>query len=124
MNNLQLRIKNKLDRILKKSYVNSRYLFTNKDFILSRKFKNYHLGCGELLVTNFLNIDMYSFGEYLPALPLTKDFRNIPYFYQYNLKKGIPASSNSLEIIYHSHLKMVTQIQLSTCHYGLNAATI
>ena len=108
MNNSQFRvlkkIKKKVKKEINKSFINLRYLLQDKKFLLSKKFKNYHLGCGELLVSNFLNIDMFSFGDYVPALPLPKYLKKTPYFFAYDLEKGIPASLNSLDVIYHSHL--------------------
>ena len=108
MNNSQFRflkkIKKKVKKEINKSYVNLRYLLQDKKVLLSKKFKNYHLGCGELLVSNFLNVDMFSFGNYQPALPLPINLKKNPYFFAYDLEKGIPASFNSLDVIYHSHL--------------------
>ena len=98
------KIKKKIKKNFYKSYINLKYLFKDKKYLLSKKFKNYHLGCGELLATNFLNVDLFSFGDYEPALPLPKNVAKAPYFLEYDLKKGIPASLNSLEVIYHSHL--------------------
>ena len=98
------KIKKKFKKEFHKSYINLKYLLKDKKYLLSKKFQNYHLGCGELLVTNFLNVDLYSFGDYVPALPLPKNLKKAPYFLEYDLKKGIPASLNSLDVIYHSHL--------------------
>ena len=102
MNNSQFRvlkkIKKKVKKEINKSFINLRYLLQDKKFLLSKKFKNYHLGCGELLVSNFLNIDMFSFGDYVPALPLPKYLKNTPYFFAYDFEKGIPVSLNSLVI--------------------------
>ena len=50
MNNSQVRvlkkIKKKVKKEINKSFINLRYLLEDKKFLLSKKFKNYHLGCG------------------------------------------------------------------------------
>ena len=77
MKNLTTKLINKIKKKFKKefhrSYINLKYLLKDKKYLLSKKFQNYHLGCGELLVTNFLNVDLYCFGDYVQPLPLPKN---------------------------------------------------
>ena len=88
MKNLTSQVINKIKKKIKKEYfklyINLKYLLKDKNYLLSKKFKNYHLGCGELLVTNFLNLDLYSFGDYVPALPLPKNVTKAPYFLEHD----------------------------------------
>jgi predicted SAM-dependent methyltransferase len=69
-------------------------------------FKNYHVGCGSILASGFLNIDdsplgnKYDFHEHY-----IYEVKEIPgaFILKYDLSQGLPAQSNSLMKIYHSH---------------------
>jgi predicted SAM-dependent methyltransferase len=77
--------------------------------LLSNRFKNYHLGCGYILANDFLNIDSGEltdrnlFGR-KPGKVIDLSETNQGYALTYDLRKGIPAASSSLDVIYHSHL--------------------
>jgi predicted SAM-dependent methyltransferase len=74
---------------------------------LSEKFKNYHLGCGPIIADGFLNIDgdFASTGmQWKEEVVYVVEDRPTAHFLRYDLRKGIPALSGSLDVIYHSHL--------------------
>lgn len=75
----------------------------NQPLDLSNNFDKYNLGCGTLLYQNFLNI---GFWESLEKNGIYKDLNGTQntYMLNYDLRQGIPASDNSLELIYHSHM--------------------
>ena len=104
MNNVIPRVIRKSRRVIKDLLVNIRYSLADKHFLLSNRFKNYHVGCGRLLASDYLNIDMFDHVESLSPFPLTKDIKDVPYFLKYDLRRGIPAPPHSLNVIYHSHL--------------------
>jgi predicted SAM-dependent methyltransferase len=104
---------------------------TTFDGSISGRFKMYHIGCGPDIVDEFLNIDgdFDSWFEYNLRCPynLQSDrlyaVRGKPstYVLQHDLRNGIPAASDSLKVIYHSHfLEHLTDDQgiafLSECH--------
>jgi predicted SAM-dependent methyltransferase len=72
----------------------------------SDRFKRYHLGCGVILIDGFLNIDAdgpaFS-NDVEMGVPYEVGGDPPGYFLKYDLSRGIPASDNSLEVIYHSH---------------------
>jgi len=69
-------------------------------------FKNYHVGCGSILASGFLNIDdsplgsQYDFREHY-----IYEVNEIPgaFILKYDLSRGLPAHHHSLQKIYHSH---------------------
>lgn len=70
---------------------------------LSPHFKKFHLGCGTIIIRNYLNIGWWShLGE--DALYPNPTGVEGTYLYNHDLVKGIPAADNSLEVVYHSHL--------------------
>jgi predicted SAM-dependent methyltransferase len=95
---------------------------------LSDKFKMYHVGCGALIADGFLNIDC-NFESYRSSKTTTIASCNLyavegrpsTYLLQYDLRNGIPAATDSLEVIYHSHFfEHLTDHEgiafLSECH--------
>jgi predicted SAM-dependent methyltransferase len=82
---------------------------------LSSRFPKYHLGCGPLMIDGFLNIDG-SFDriskEVASATPFHTAERPLATLFKYDLRLGIPAVQDSLELIYHSHfLEHLTDIE-------------
>lgn len=90
-------------------------------------FKKYHVGCGSILAKGFLNIDdvplenAYDFKEHY-----LYQVKEIPdaFILKYDLSRGIPAHSRSLQRIYHSHfLEHLTRDQgvkfLKDCFHSL-----
>jgi len=72
----------------------------------SKLFKMYHLGCGAILVDGFLNID----GDFKwlsqpleSGIPHAVVGRPSALVLKHDLRSGIPAAADSLQIIYHSH---------------------
>ena len=78
---------------------------------LSDKFKMYHVGCGPLIADGFLNIDYEVKPSRLRSRTTTiasyelyaVEGRPSTYVLQHDLRTGIPAATDSLEVIYHSH---------------------
>jgi len=70
---------------------------------LSDRFKMYHIGCGVAMVDGFLNIDAgFEYGQQSGKLyALCR--KPSTYILEHDVKNGIPAASESLEVIYHSH---------------------
>jgi predicted SAM-dependent methyltransferase len=71
-----------------------------------QKFKMYHLGCGAIFADGFLNID----GDFdwlsktlESGIPHAVVGRPSTHVLKHDLRSGIPAAANSLQIIYHSH---------------------
>lgn len=70
---------------------------------LSDTFTKYNLGCGSLLYEGFLNIGYW---ENLGQGSIYKDLNGThnTYMLNHDLRNGIPAKDNSLELIYHCHM--------------------
>ena len=73
----------------------------NADYSLN--FKKFHLGCGIIFLKNYLNIGFWT------NLEQNKLYANPngvadTVLLNYDLTNGIPASDNSLEVVYHSHM--------------------
>jgi predicted SAM-dependent methyltransferase len=101
---------------------------------LSDKFKMYHVGCGSLIADGFLNIESdFEFYRDLESYRSSKattiasyklyavEGRRSTYLLQHDLRNGIPAATDSLEVIYHSHFfEHLTDHEgiafLSECH--------
>ncbi len=68
--------------------------------------RNYHIGCGPMIAEGFINIDE-SFGPYGNEMQHGVLYRvsDVPHSYilRHDLRKGIPAGPQSLDVIYHSH---------------------
>ena len=76
----------------------------NKELMqLSNNFKKYNLGCGTLIYKDYLNIGYW---KQLEENKIYKDFNgNIETFMlNYDLRGGIPAENDSLELVYHAHM--------------------
>lgn len=76
--------------------------------ILSCKFKRYNVGCGPVFAEGFLNIDVdlvswLKEGRIAEGTPIAVEDKKNTYAMRYDIRKGIPAGDNSLEIIYHCH---------------------
>jgi predicted SAM-dependent methyltransferase len=70
----------------------------------STRFKMYHLGCGSVLADDFLNVDGDFEGLNLKnGVCYAVGGRPSTHILQHDLRNGIPAANNSLEMIYHSH---------------------
>ncbi len=71
--------------------------------ILSKTFKKYNLGCGTHLYPGFLNIGYWS---NLGDGSVYKDLNGTQgtYMLNFDLRHGIPAENDSLDLIYHSHM--------------------
>ena len=72
----------------------------------SGQFQRYHVGCGGVLVEGFLNIDGEEAvvpGAPLADVPVRVGTNPETYFLKHELRSGVPATSNSLDFIYHSH---------------------
>lgn len=72
------------------------------DITLSDQFKKYHLGCGDVIIKDYLNI---GFWQQLEQDTLYANPNGVEgsFLYNYDLVKGIPAKDESLDVIYHSH---------------------
>jgi predicted SAM-dependent methyltransferase len=70
---------------------------------LSQVFKKYNLGCGPKLYQNFLNIGYWA---QLEAGRIYKDLNGTSntFMLNHDLRNGIPAADNSLDLAYHSHM--------------------
>jgi predicted SAM-dependent methyltransferase len=70
---------------------------------LSNNFKKYNLGCGTDFYPGFLNI---GFWQNLVDGAIYQDLNGTKgtYMLNYDLRNGIPAGDNSLDLVYHSHL--------------------
>jgi len=69
----------------------------------SVNFKKYHLGCGAIFLKNYLNIGYWSQLE-KNGLYANPNGVTDTVMLNYDLTNGIPASDNSLEVVYHSHM--------------------
>jgi predicted SAM-dependent methyltransferase len=70
---------------------------------LSNVFKKYNLGCGPKIYNKFLNIGFWS---QLEAGKIYKNLNgtNDTFMLNHDLRLGIPADNNSLDLVYHSHM--------------------
>ncbi|TDV16305.1 class I SAM-dependent methyltransferase [Paraburkholderia caballeronis] len=70
---------------------------------LSNDFKKYNLGCGDMLYKNFLNIGYW---QQLTENTIYKDVngKEGTFLLNYDLRAGIPAHDDSLELVYHCHM--------------------
>ena len=69
----------------------------------SNTFKKYNLGCGPKLYQNFLNVGYWS---QLQAETVYKDLNGTTntFMLNHDLRLGVPAADNSLDLVYHSHM--------------------
>lgn len=72
-------------------------------FDLSHSFKKYNLGCGTHIYKGFLNV---GFWHQLIEGNVYKDLNGTEDTFMLNLdlRRGIPAHDNSLDLVYHSHM--------------------
>lgn len=73
---------------------------------LSGQVKQYHLGCGPVFIDGFLNIDgdlRRFYSNIADDVPSLVPGRPMAAVLQYDLRNGIPAAPDSLEVIYHCH---------------------
>jgi len=70
---------------------------------LSNSFKKYNLGCGLKIYNNFLNVGYW--GQLEPNV-VYRDLNGTQdtVMLNHDLRNGVPASDNSLELVYHSHM--------------------
>lgn len=70
---------------------------------LSDTFKKYNLGCGTHIYPEFLNIGYW---QHFTEDCIYKDLNGTQNTYMMNrdLRNGIPARDNSLQLVYHSHM--------------------
>ncbi len=63
----------------------------------------YHLGCGTIILRDWLNIGYW---QHLEPFGLYKDPTGIAntFMLNHDLTSGIPASNNSLDAVYHAHM--------------------
>jgi predicted SAM-dependent methyltransferase len=71
--------------------------------ILSNSYKRYNLGCGLKIYENFMNVGFWS---QLKSGVLYKDLNGTfnTVMFNHDLRNGVPATDNSLDLIYHSHM--------------------
>lgn len=69
----------------------------------SNTFKKYNLGCGPKFYQNFLNVGYWA---QLQEGAIYKDLNGTTntYMLNHDLRNGIPAADNSLDLAYHSHM--------------------
>lgn len=69
----------------------------------SNVFKKYNLGCGDKIYTDFLNIGHWN---HLGEDQLYRDVNGQEgtFMLNFDLRKGIPAHDNALDLVYHSHM--------------------
>lgn len=70
---------------------------------LSNTFKKYNLGCGPKIYQKFLNVGYW---HQLEPERIYKDLNgtNNTFMLNHDLRLGIPAGDNSLDLVYHSHM--------------------
>jgi predicted SAM-dependent methyltransferase len=70
---------------------------------LSNSYKKYNLGCGLKIYQNFLNVGYWS---QLQSDVLYKDFNGTSdtVMFNHDLRYGVPAIDDSLDLVYHSHM--------------------
>lgn len=75
----------------------------NKTNNYSNHFTKFNLGCGTQLYKDFLNIGHW---ESLEQGGLYKDLNGTSgtYMLNHDLRNGIPADDNSLDLVYHAHM--------------------
>ena len=71
--------------------------------VLSDSHKRYNLGCGLKIYENFLNVGYWS---QLKSDVLYKDLNGTmnTVMFNHDLRNGVPAVDNSLDLVYHSHM--------------------
>jgi predicted SAM-dependent methyltransferase len=71
--------------------------------IFSENYKRYNLGCGLKIYENFMNVGYWS---QLETDVLYKNLNNTvnTVMFNHDLRNGVPAVDNSLDLIYHSHM--------------------
>jgi len=69
----------------------------------SDNFKKYNLGCGDHIYREYLNV---GFWRNLEQGTLYKDLNGTQntFMLNHDLRLGVPAADNSLDLIYHSHM--------------------
>jgi predicted SAM-dependent methyltransferase len=77
----------------------------NAELLRNKNYTHYHLGCNQILIKGWLNIDFLMnspspVGEFYSE-PLSPDNKN--FFLNWDLTKGFPADRNTLDCVYHSH---------------------
>lgn len=73
---------------------------------LSERFRQYHLGCGDILAAGFLNVDGEPQGVHWnlePGVAHAVAGLADTYLLKHDLRHGIPAATGTLEALYHSH---------------------
>jgi predicted SAM-dependent methyltransferase len=73
----------------------------NADYSLN--FKKFHLGCGIIFLKNYLNIGFWNNLEQNRLYANPNGVADTVLL-NFDLTNGIPASDNSLEVVYHSHM--------------------
>ena len=73
----------------------------NLDF--SKNFKKFHLGCGIIFLKNYLNVGYWTHLEQ-NKLYINPNGVSDTVLLNFDLTNGIPASDNSLDVVYHSHM--------------------
>jgi predicted SAM-dependent methyltransferase len=70
---------------------------------LSSIFKKYNLGCGPKIYQNFLNVGYWN---QLESGRIYKDLNGTDntFMLNHDLRFGIPADDNTLDLVYHSHM--------------------
>lgn len=70
---------------------------------LSSQFKKYNLGCGTYIYNDYLNVGYWS---HLGESTLYKDLNGTQgtFMLNHDLRHGIPAQDNSIELAYHAHM--------------------
>jgi predicted SAM-dependent methyltransferase len=77
----------------------------------SESFKKFHLGCGINFLKNYLNIGFWTNLEQNKLYENPNGVMNTVLL-NFDLTQGIPASDNSLDVVYHSHmLEHLTNIE-------------
>lgn len=69
----------------------------------SNNFKKFHLGCGIIFLKDYLNIGYWTNLEQNKIYPNPNGVEDT-FLLNFDLTNGIPASDNSLEVIYHAHM--------------------
>lgn len=69
----------------------------------SENFKKFHLGCGIIFLKNYLNVGYWTHLEQ-NKLYVNPNGVSDTVLLNFDLTNGIPASDNSLDVVYHSHM--------------------